>query len=105
MDFLSAYKYIYMYIRDVYLFLMRLLHTLYIYFSKPLRLLWILVCFILCGSSFFLLCSLLSLIVVHYVRDCSCTCMRIVWGERGEGGLGRETVAYEQQSDSKVIED
>ena len=26
-------------------------------------------------SSFFLLCSILSLIVVHYARDCSCTCM------------------------------
>ena len=28
----------------------------------------------MCGSSFFLLCFLLSLIVVHYARDCSCTC-------------------------------
>ena len=39
---------------------------LLILFSKPLRLLWILVCFIGCDSSFFLLCSLLSSIVVHY---------------------------------------
>ena len=40
------------------------------FFSKPLRLLWrILVCFI---ASFFLLCFL-SLIVVHYARDFSCT--------------------------------
>ncbi len=31
----------------------------------------ILVCFIVCGSSFFLLC-LLSLFVVHYACDCSC---------------------------------
>ena len=30
----------------------------------------ILVCFIVCDSSFFLLCSLLSLLVVHYARDC-----------------------------------
>ena len=30
--------------------------------------------FRVCDSSFFLLCSLLSLIVVHYARDCSCTC-------------------------------
>ena len=45
-----------------------------LYFSKPLRLLWILVCFIVCDSSFFLLCSLLSFIAVHYARDCSCTC-------------------------------
>ena len=43
-----------------------------LYFSKPLRLLCILVCFIVCDSSFFLLCALLSLIVVHYARDCSC---------------------------------
>ena len=28
---------------------------------------------LLCGSSFFLLCFLLSLIVVHYACDCSCT--------------------------------
>ena len=42
--------------------------------TKPLRLLWILVCFIACDSSFFLLCSLLSFIVVHYACDCSCTC-------------------------------
>ena len=28
--------------------------------------------FIVCDSSFFLLCSLLSFIVVHYARDCSC---------------------------------
>ena len=27
----------------------------------------------MCGSSFFLLCFLLSLIVVHYACDCSCT--------------------------------
>ena len=33
------------------------------------------VCFIVCDSSFFLLCSLLSFIVVHYAHDCSCTCM------------------------------
>ena len=45
-----------------------------IYFSKPLRLLQILV-FVACDSSFFLLCSLLSFIVVHYARDCSCTCI------------------------------
>ena len=30
------------------------------------------VCFVTCGSSFFLLCSLLSLIVVHYAREFSC---------------------------------
>ena len=29
--------------------------------------------FVVNGSSFFLLCSLLSFIVVHYARDCSCT--------------------------------
>ena len=40
-----------------------------LYFSKLLRLLCILVRFIVCDSSFFL-CSLLSLIVVHYARDC-----------------------------------
>ena len=28
--------------------------------------------FIVCDFSFFLLCSLLSFIVVHYARDCSC---------------------------------
>ena len=50
---------------------------MYMYFSKLLRLLWILVCFIVCDSSFFLLCSLLSFIVVHYARDCSCTCIYI----------------------------
>ena len=44
-----------------------------VYFSKPLRLLWIGVCFIVCDSSFFLLCSLPSLTVVHYACDCSCT--------------------------------
>ena len=27
----------------------------------------------MCDSSFFLLCSLLLFIVVHYARDCSCT--------------------------------
>ena len=37
----------------------------------------ILVCCITCGSSFFLLCSLLSLIVVYYARDCSCTCTAV----------------------------
>ena len=36
---------------------------------------WILVCFIVYDFSFFLICSLLSLIVVHYARDCSCTCI------------------------------
>ena len=44
-----------------------------LYLSKLLRLLWILVCFIVCDSSFFLLCCLLSLIVVHYACDCSFT--------------------------------
>ena len=43
-----------------------------IHVHKPLRLLWILVYFVVCDSSFFLLCSLLSFIVVHYARDCSC---------------------------------
>ncbi len=33
------------------------------------------VCFIACDSSFSLLCSLLSFIVVHYARDCSCMYM------------------------------
>ena len=39
--------------------------------SVIVYMLWILVCFIVCDSSFFLLCSLPSLIVVHYARDCS----------------------------------
>ena len=29
--------------------------------------------FVVNDSSFFLLCSLVSFIVVHYARDCSCT--------------------------------
>ena len=47
-----------------------------LYFSKLLRLLWILVCFIVCNSSFCLLCSLLSFLwctmhaIVH-VRTCT----------------------------------
>ena len=45
-----------------------------LYFCKLLRLLWTLVCLMMCDSSFFLLCSLLSLIVVHYVRDCGALC-------------------------------
>ena len=28
--------------------------------------------YIVCDSSYFLICALLSLIVVHYARDCSC---------------------------------
>ena len=71
-----------------------------IYFPKPLRLLWILVCFIACDSSFFLLCSLLSLTVVHYARDCSCAyiqatvlmhCTQLVTGW-GAGGSCDELV-------------
>ena len=36
---------------------------------------------IACDSSFFLLCSLLSLIVVHYARDwsCTCLCIKVLW--------------------------
>ena len=46
-----------------------------------MKLLCILVCFIECDSSFFLLCSLLSSIVVHYTRDHSCVymCTCISW--------------------------
>ena len=47
---------------------------MYIYIRTYTKSLWILICFIVCDSSFCLLCSLLSLIVVHYARDCSCSC-------------------------------
>ena len=57
----------------MYIYVSKRLRLFSKYFSKPLRLLCILVRFIVCDSSFFLLCSLLSWIVVHYARDCSCT--------------------------------
>ena len=73
----------YMYVRDrkdtkarQYTFTDTCMH-MYMYYIHIYmwRLLCILVCFIACDSSFFLLCSLLSLIVVHYARDCSCMYM------------------------------
>ena len=52
---------------EMYLFL----HYLSMY-MKEYMLLCILVCLIVCRSSFSSVLLILSLIVVHYARDCSC---------------------------------
>ena len=41
----------------------------------------VVVYYIVCDSSFFLLCSFLSFfqVVVHYARDCSCTCVHVLY--------------------------
>ena len=45
-----------------------------------------------CGSSIFLLCSLPSFIVVHYVRDCSCTTESFMQSDRWGVGTNECTV-------------
>ena len=86
----------YMYVRDrkdpkarQYTFTDMCMH-MYMYYIHmyTLRLLCILVCFIACDSSFFLLCSLLSLIVVDYARDGSCTCTIYIHVHAGCAGVG-----------------
>ena len=59
-----------------------------LYFSKPLRLFNV-VYFIVCDSSFLLLCSFLSFfqVVVHYACDCSCT-LKLPYFLRKSKGLG-----------------
>ena len=55
--------------------LLEISKPLRLYFSKLLRLLWILDCYIACGSSFFFLCSFS--LSVHYACECTCTSLKI----------------------------